>query len=137
MVHLFLTVRPAFGAGFLNLISFTNLMSCRYIQMQVPACRLDSQETHDSLGIYVLTRIRMNKAAFLDDQEAIRDLEREGEDLLRHDQCEITLLLQLVQRPRNVLDDRRLYPFCRFIEDQYLWVGNQCTCYRKLLLLAA
>src|SRR5471032_26925 len=52
----------------------------------------------------------MNEAAFLDDQESIRNLEREGEDLLRHDQCEITLFLQLVQRPRDVLDDRRLYP---------------------------
>jgi hypothetical protein len=64
-------------------------------------------------------------------------LEREAQHLLGHDDGDLAQLADLVQRLRDVLDDRRLDAFGGLVEQQHLGFGDQCAGDRELLLLAA
>src|SRR5580704_9947427 len=80
---------------------------------------------------------RGHDTSLLHHGEAMRCTANERDILLDKDNGKSDLLIEPDDDVFDFLDDRGLDSLIRFIEQDDLWIGGECACDRKLLLLAA
>src|SRR4051812_44697078 len=98
---------------------------------------LDRQVFCDLPGIDAVAHLVADDLAVLDDEHAVRDVEREAQHLFGDDDREPLGVADLLERAGHVLDDRGLDSLGRLVQQQHFRLGRERAGYGQLLLLSA
>ncbi|KJR42666.1 hypothetical protein MCHI_001434 [Candidatus Magnetoovum chiemensis] len=97
--------------------------------------RSNRQVPTDSRLIHPIPSFLNHKPPLLNHQKPISNFQSKRQHLLRNNNRQIPQIANLLKRTSNVLDDRRLNPLSRLIEQQHLGIRRQRPGNRQLLLL--